>query len=138
MSVRELICVVCPNGCQLSVEVQDGPNPVVTSVQGQTCPRGETWARQEIEMPMRTIASSVLIHNGITRLASVRTDSAIPLEKIFQVMEEIRKTSLEAPVRIGDIVLDRPAGTDCRVIVTRNVEKAGSQEEKDHVLRKTE
>ena len=123
MSVRELICVVCPNGCQLSVEVQDGPHPVVTSVSGQTCPRGETWARQEIEMPMRTIASSVVVRGGSTRLASVRTDTAIPLKKIAQVMEEIRKTSLDAPVRIGDIALDHPACTDCRIIVTRNVEK---------------
>lgn len=124
MSVRELICVVCPNGCQLSVEIGDGPDPVVSSVSGHTCPRGETWARQEIETPMRTISSSVLVRGGTMPMASVRTDSPIPLGKIFQVMDEVRSTTVEAPVRIGDIVLDGPAGTDCRVIVTRHVPKA--------------
>lgn len=124
MSVRELICVVCPNGCQLTVEVEEGPEPKVLSVSGQTCPRGDTWARQEVETPLRTIASSVLVRGGTMPMASVRTDAAIPLSKIFQVMEEIRTMTLEAPVRIGDVVLDGPGGTDCRIIATRHVPKA--------------
>ncbi len=123
MSVRELICVVCPNGCRLAVEVEEGPEPKVLSVSGQTCPKGETWARQEVEAPLRTIASSIRVTGGTMRLASVRTDRAIALSKIFRVMKEIRAVTLEAPVRIGDVILDGPAGTDCRIIATRHVPK---------------
>lgn len=123
MSIRELICVVCPNGCQLSVEIGDDSAPTVTSVSGHACPRGDTWARQEVENPLRTIASSIVVRGGSMPLASVRTDGPIPLSKIAPVMEVIRKVSVDAPVRIGDVVLDGPADTDCRIIVTRNVER---------------
>jgi CxxC motif-containing protein len=123
MSIREYTCVVCPNGCTLKVEVTDGDHPEFVRVKGNICKRGETWARQEVENPMRTIASSVLIRNGDFPLASVRTDSPIPLESIPAVMEEIRNLVLEAPLDMGDVVLQNPAGTECNIIVTRKIEK---------------
>jgi len=123
MSLREYTCVVCPNGCSLRIEVKDGEKPELIRVEGNICKRGETWARQEVENPMRTIASSVLVRGGAFPLASVRTDSPIPLQSIMPVMDEIRKMILDAPVQIGDLVIERPADTDCRIIVTRSVQK---------------
>jgi CxxC motif-containing protein len=123
MSIREYTCVVCPNGCTLKVEVTDGDHPEFVRVKGNICKRGETWARQEVENPMRTIASSVLVRNGDFPLASVRTDSPIPLGSIRAVMEEIRNLVLEAPLDMGDVVLQNPAGTECNIIVTRKIEK---------------
>ena len=122
MTTRELTCVVCPNGCSIVVNVDNDENPVVTKVQGNICPRGEAWARQEVENPMRTIASSVPVQGGDFPLASVRTNRPIPLAEIREVMKEIRQVSLEAPVEIGDVVLSRPAGCDTEVIVTRRVQ----------------
>ena len=122
MSTREFTCVVCPNGCTIVVNVDNDENPVVTKVQGNICPRGEAWARQEVENPMRTIASSVPVQGGDFPLASVRTNRPIPLAEIREVMKEIRQVSLEAPVEIGDVVLSRPAGCDTEVIVTRRVQ----------------
>ncbi len=121
MSTRELTCVVCPNGCSIVVNVDNDENPVVTKVQGNICPRGEAWARQEVENPMRTIASSVPVQGGDFPLASVRTNRPIPLAEIREVMQEIREVSLEAPVEIGQVVLSRPAGCDTEVIATRRV-----------------
>ena len=123
MSIREYTCVVCPNGCTLKVEVTDGDHPEFVRVEGNICKRGETWAKQEVENPMRTIASSVLVKNGEFPLASVRTDSPIPLGSIQAVMKEIQSIELEAPLHIGDVVLEKPAGTNCNIIVTRKVEK---------------
>ena len=121
MSTREFTCVVCPNGCTIVVNVDNDENPVVTKVQGNICPRGEAWARQEVENPMRTIASSVPVQGGDFPLASVRTNRPIPLAGIGEVMKEIRQVTLEAPVEIGQTVLSRPAGYDTEVIVTRRV-----------------
>ena len=121
MTTRELTCVVCPNGCSIVVNVDNDENPVVTKVQGNICPRGEAWARQEVENPMRTIASSVPVQGGDFPLASVRTNRPIPLAGIGEVMKEIRQVTLEAPVEIGQTVLSRPAGYDTEVIVTRRV-----------------
>lgn len=121
MKTREFTCVVCPNGCSIVVDVDDDENPVVTRVQGNTCKRGEAWARQEVENPMRTIASSVPVRGGDFLLASVRTSRPVPLAKIRAVMTEIRKVSLTAPVRIGEVIIPRPAGCDTDIVVTRTV-----------------
>jgi len=124
MSTREFTCVVCPNGCGIAVDVDDDETPVVTRVLGNVCKRGEDWARQEVENPMRTIASSVPVHGGNFLLASVRTNRPVPRARIARIMEEIKKVALEAPVAIGDVVLRNPAGCDTEIVATRNVEKS--------------
>lgn len=70
---------------------------------------------------MRTISSSILVKNGEVPLASVRTTAPIPLSKVMDVMKEIKGCVAIAPLRIGDIILTNPAGTDTDVMVTRNV-----------------
>ena len=120
---KELICVICPNGCQLQAEIQEGERPAVTNVTGNLCDKGPEWARQEIVNPMRTIASSVLVEDGDLPMVSVRTDSAIPLKKIFEVMKEIRAARVNAPVRIGDVIIEKVTGLTCNIIATRNVKK---------------
>jgi CxxC motif-containing protein len=120
---KELICVICPNGCQLQAEIQDGDRPAVTNVTGNLCDKGPEWARQEIINPMRTIASSVLVEDGDLPMVSVRTDSAIPLKKIFEVMKEIKAARVIAPVRIGDVIIEKVVGLTCNIIATRNVKK---------------
>jgi len=134
MSERELTCVLCPKGCPLLVEVEAIPaaggevpteggvaKPRVTRIEGRVCERGRTWARQEVENPMRTIASSVPVRGGDYLLASVRTTRPIPLAEVRKVMAEIRKLVLDAPVEIGDLVLASPAGCDTEVVATRAV-----------------
>ncbi|MDR1731407.1 MAG: DUF1667 domain-containing protein [Synergistaceae bacterium] len=123
----EFTCVVCPNGCFIEAEYLEGGSegPKLLSLAGNQCKRGETWVRQEIETPMRTISTSVPVHGGDFLLASVRTAEPIPLAKVQDVMAEIRKTSLNAPLSIGQVVLKNPAGTETEIIVTRNVAAAG-------------
>jgi len=120
---KELTCVICPNGCQLQAEIQEGEQPVVTDVTGYLCDKGPEWARQEILNPMRTIASNVLVEDGDFPMVSVRTDSPIPLKRIFEVMKEIKAARLKAPVRIGDVIIEKVAGLTCNIIATRNVQR---------------
>ena len=125
----EFVCVVCPNGCAVEAEfVKGGPEgpPRLLSAEGYRCPRGERWIRQEIEEPMRTVSTSVLVGGGDYVCASVRTKNPIPLDKIPEAMDAVRGVVLEAPVHIGDIAVSRPAGTDTDFIVTRNVERVSS------------
>ena len=58
---KQFTCIVCPNGCEIEAEVENGQ---VISVTGHTCPRGEQYVRQELTAPRRTIASSVLVKGG--------------------------------------------------------------------------
>ena len=56
MEQRELTCIGCPLGCPLTVTLENG---AVQSVQGNTCPRGDAYARKEVTAPTRIVTSTV-------------------------------------------------------------------------------
>ena len=64
MIEKEFICVVCPNGCSIKAQYEEGNPPKLISAEGMRCPRGKTWIQQEIENPMRTFSTSVLVDGG--------------------------------------------------------------------------
>ena len=121
MKSKELICIVCPNGCQLQAQVEEGAKILVTEIRGHLCEKGPEWAEQELVNPMRTIASSIIVAGGDFPLVSVRTDSPVPLKSIPDIMKVVKSSRAEAPVQIGDIMVKNPAGTSCNIISTRNV-----------------
>lgn len=119
--LREFTCIMCPQGCDISVELDEGK---ITSITGNRCPKGEAYVTQEIESPMRNIATSVLIDGGELPLASVRLSHMIPKDRIFDVMAEIRQVELPAPVHEGDVVIADVLGLGADVIITKDVEAA--------------
>jgi len=124
-SHTEFTCVLCPSGCLIEAELTGEHPPKLKSFSGNRCPKGEGWVKQEIENPMRTIATSVPVRGGDFGNVSVRTARAIPREKIFEVMDAVRALgTLDAPVRIGQVILNNPAGADTEVIATREVNRA--------------
>ena len=120
---KELTCVICPNGCQLQATIENGEQLVVKAITGHLCEKGPEWAEQELINPMRTIASSIIVNGGDFPMVSVRTDSPIPLKNIFDVMKEIKNATLNAPVRIGAVIIEKAAGLPCNIIATRNVNR---------------
>lgn len=121
MAVRELICINCPLGCPLKVELDDGGK--VTGVSGNTCKRGEEYGRREVTAPTRTVTSTVLVVGGKAPVVPVRTRTDIPKGKIFDCMEAIRQAAVQAPVRIGGVVIENVAGTGVDLIATKDVEE---------------
>ena len=114
---RELICIRCPIGCQLKVEIA-GEN---ISVTGNTCPRGKEYGIKEVTNPTRTVTGSVRVDGGVLPLVSVKTKTDIPKDKIFTVMGIIHKTRMKAPIRIGDIIVPDVAGTGSDIVATRTI-----------------
>ena len=121
MLKKDLICIVCPNGCQVEALIEETPELKVIEVNGCACEKGVEWVKQEIVNPMRTIASSIVVKQGDFKLVSVRTDASIPLGKIFDVMDAIKHKTVTAPVAIGDKLIENPAGVPCNIIATRNI-----------------
>ena len=117
---RTMTCILCPNGCEMTIEYKEKE---LLSVCGNRCPKGASYAEQEIKNPMRNIASSVLVKGGDLPLCSVRLSATIPREKIPEVMEEIRRITVSAPVSIGDVLAPNVLGLGSDVIATRNIEK---------------
>ena len=114
---RELTCIVCPKGCQLKAELENG---VVTAVEGFTCPRGKQYAIDECTHPMRTVTTTARTANG--GVVAVKTDKTIPKEKMFELMTEINRCVVSLPARIGDVVIANALGTDANVVVTANMD----------------
>ncbi len=121
MEKRVLTCINCPLGCTVTVELENGE---VQSVTGNTCPRGDAYARKEVTNPTRIVTSTVIVDGGAKPRTSVKTANDIPKSKIFDVMKDINEVRVTAPVHIGDVVIEDVAGTGVPVVVTRNVDVA--------------
>ncbi len=118
MSEREIVCVSCPVGCQIKVRIKDGQ---LERLEGNRCPRGEEYARQEALEPRRVLPTSVKVVGGRAPLVSVRTDRPVPKERLEELMQEIKGMSVEAPVRIGQIIAPDLLGTGVDLVATRSV-----------------
>ncbi len=118
MEKRELTCIGCPMGCQITVELEAGE---VVSVTGNTCAIGDKYARNEVTHPERTVTSTAVILGGDKPRVSVKTKSNIPKDKINDVMQEIDKAVMKAPVHIGDVVVKNVCDTGVDVVATREV-----------------
>ena len=121
MENRELICIGCPLGCPLTVTIENGD---VTAVTGNTCPRGDAYARKEVTNPTRIVTSTVCVDGGVSAMVSCKTQSDIPKGKIFEVTEALKTVRAQAPVTIGDVLLANAADTGVDIIATKNIEKA--------------
>ena len=115
--MKELTCIVCPRGCRLKVD--DDMN-----VTGNACPRGEKYAINELTHPTRTITSSIRVTNRPYTLVSVKTDQPIPKDKMFDVMKEIDKLTIEAPTYIGQVVKKNILGLDSNIVITKTIEQS--------------
>lgn len=116
---REFICVLCPNGCEITTTLN--PDHSIERLEGALCARGRDYVQQELYAPQRNIATSVKVLNGNIPLVSVRLTEPIPKDKIFDVMAEIRKVTVSAPVKIGQVIIADVLGLGRDVIATKKV-----------------
>ncbi len=119
METKELTCIRCPLGCLMSVTME---GKEVQQVEGNTCPRGDAYARVELVNPTRMVTTTMRIAGGYRRRVPVKTASDIPKDKIFDVMREIDAATVKAPAKIGEVLLKDVAGTGVDVIATKTVE----------------
>ncbi len=119
MEKRDLTCIGCPMGCQITVELD---NNEVVSVTGNTCPIGDKYARNEVIHPERTVTSTMTVIGSNSQRVSVKTSGNIPKDKIFACMKQINATSVHAPVHIGDVLIKNVANTGIDIVSTKNIE----------------
>ena len=110
---RELVCIICPRGCNLKVEMEEGK---ILSVSGNSCPRGVKYAEDECCNPQRTVTSTVRCECG--RMIAVKTDRLIPKDKVFECMKMINAAKVSGPVAIGDVIISDVFGSN--VVATEN------------------
>ncbi len=118
IETRELICIGCPLGCPLTVEMK---GTEVVSVTGNTCPNGDRYARKEVTDPRRTVTSTVRVLGGSLPVVSVKTAQDIPKNKIFDCMQELATIRVKAPVQEGYVIVSNIANTGVSVIATKEI-----------------
>ncbi|MBD5517144.1 MAG: DUF1667 domain-containing protein [Lachnospiraceae bacterium] len=124
MEVKNLTCINCPMGCPLTIEME---GEQVIRVSGNTCKRGEIYARKEVTNPTRIVTTTVKVLNGTSDTVSVKTKEDIPKEKIFDCVKALKNVQVEAPVHIGDVIADNIAETGVDIVATGNIERQMSE-----------
>lgn len=113
--MKELICITCPRGCHLKIDDE-------LNVTGNSCPRGQAYAKSEVTHPVRMITSTMKVDNGSVDRVSVKTESAVDKNLIFDIMKEMNQITLHAPIHRKDIAIENVCDTHVNVIVTKDVE----------------
>ncbi|MBR1705148.1 MAG: FAD-dependent oxidoreductase [Clostridia bacterium] len=118
MAPNQMVCITCPRGCLLTVGRDEEGNLTVT---GNSCPRGEQFALNEVTAPKRTICSTVATAFPEAPVLPCRVSTDIPKERIFEVMEEVNRVRVTKPVHRGEVLIHDVLGTGADVIATSDL-----------------
>lgn len=117
VETRTLTCIRCPRGCAVTVTLEDG---AIASVAGNSCRRGDAYARAEVTNPTRVVTSVVPVRGSAReRMVSVKTAGDVPKGRMRAVVDALRGVELVAPVEIGDVVVADVCGTGVDVVATK-------------------
>ena len=119
MSERKFICVSCPLGCGLTVTLDNNDN--ILKVEGNTCSRGESYARSEVKDPRRIFASTVRVRGGKLLVCPIRSKTPAPKGKLFEIARAVAELEIDAPVKIGQVLLHNVCGTDVDIVSSRDL-----------------
>lgn len=114
--MTELICIVCPKGCHLHVDEENG-----YAVTGNACPRGMEYGQTELQNPTRVLTSMVRVQGGTLPCCSVKTNGSIPKAEIFAAMDLLKPVVVKAPVKIGDVIVKDVCGTGVDWVATKHI-----------------
>jgi CxxC motif-containing protein len=115
---REITCIVCPNGCRLTVTFS--PTQLL-EVQHALCPRGSAYARAELFNPQRTLTSTVPVTGGVLPLVSVRSTRTLPRKLLPKAVKLLSRITLNAPVTFHQLIVPNILGTGVDIIATREI-----------------
>ncbi len=126
MVKKDMICISCPIGCRLEVEMDDSGQ---LKVKGNKCPRGPIYAEAELKAPLRIVTAALRIDwgdiadGGLARpaMAPCRTRHGFPKDKIAQLLKEIRSLRISPPITRGQLIIGDALGTGVDVVATRSI-----------------
>ena len=119
MTEKTYTCIVCPKSCRI-VLYDDGEKRSVT---GNGCKRGESYALNEYENPMRMITTTVRVIGGKPGLLPVISTGEVPRDKLMACMAELYATVTSAPVKQGDVIVENVLGLNVDIIASRDIKK---------------
>ena len=115
---REMICLSCPIGCHLEVAPESGDE---LKVSGNRCPKGLEYAREEYFAPRRIVTATCRSTSARMRRVPVRTNRALPVEMINDLLAQVYSLELAAPMKAGDVIVADFRSTGVDVILSTNL-----------------
>jgi CxxC motif-containing protein len=116
---KDIRCIICPTGCLVHVENVNGE----LIIEGHSCKRGEEYAREEFIAPKRILTTTMQVESGFLPLVPVRSDKPIPKDLLEGTLNEIAKTKIKAPIKMGDILIENVLDLDINIIASRDLIK---------------
>lgn len=113
--MKEIICITCPRGCHLQVD------ETTLAVSGNSCPRGETYGRNELQHPVRVLTSTVRLTGAAIPRLPVKTDRPLPKELLRDCMALLDGITAVSPVRTGQVLAENILGTEVNIVATRSL-----------------
>ena len=119
-NTKRLTCIVCPLSCIIDTEYTPKR---IKSISGHQCKKGKVYAEDELFAPTRILTTTVKVDGGVLPLVSVKTNKPVPKEKLFSILDEIMQLTLDAPVKLGDIIIKNVQNTKANIVATKTVER---------------
>ncbi|MBP3371210.1 MAG: DUF1667 domain-containing protein [Clostridia bacterium] len=116
--MKQIICIGCPKGCHVQID------ETTYECVGNACPRGAEYAKNELTDPRRTLTSTVVIEGAAIRRCPVKSDRPLPKAMVQDAAKALDEVRIEAPVNVGDVIVENILGTGCNIICARNIAKA--------------
>ncbi|WP_158855119.1 DUF1667 domain-containing protein [Halorhabdus sp. CUG00001] len=117
----EITCIACPVGCDVSIGVEDGE---IQSIDGNTCPRGADYAKEEYRNPTRILPTTARVSGGVLPRVPVKSAEPMPKPKLEDAMVEIAAVEVDAPIQLGDVIVANVCDTGVDIVATRDLPAA--------------
>lgn len=116
---KQVICIVCPKGCKVTVSEQDG----VFTTSGNACLRGNVYGIQEATEPKRILTSTVKITGASIPRCPVVSSLPILKDDLFKVIQLLESVEISAPVYVNQIICANVLGSGIDMIASKTMEK---------------
>ena len=114
---KEYICIACPIGCHLKLNIGADKKMEVT---GNKCKRGEAYALEEFSEPKRVVTATCTLGLENLERLPVKTTKPILKDHIDSLLKEIYSIKLEPPVKRGQILIENFLNTGVDVVASRS------------------
>ncbi len=115
MESKIITCTECPNGCQVRVDFNGN---AIEKITGFACPRGKTYAENEMTDPRRVLTSTVKSADG--RILPVKSAAPVKKGELLALMKKVNAVTVTPPVRVGDVVYPKIDG-EIDLVATSNL-----------------
>ena len=115
MNQQEIICVGCPFGCRVTLEIS--PDLQIESISGNRCKEGKKYVTAEFQEPVRVFTSTIITGQG-QRPLPVRTDRPVHKDRLKELASTVARLKVEPPVETGQEIVHDILGTGANLVST--------------------